>query len=144
MTVDIWLCRSAALPPLSPLRTVRATFTAYSSDNSKFSSHKTKSAHPPLMRVNFPIKFPFGTYVSGFLLSSASRSMLPKSGRKDWLHTSLLRVCKSVCLPASFISTKIASFSQSLYLKPKNQSRLPTFIKYLSFIHFLDLFVCLR
>ena len=101
MPPSFWLCRSAALPPLSPLRTVRATFTAYSSDNSKFSSHKTKSAHPPLMRVNFPIKFPFGTYVSGFLLSSASRSMLPKSGRKDWLHTSLLRVCKSVCLPVS-------------------------------------------
>ena len=39
------LCRSAALLPLSPLRTVRATFTAYSSDNSKFNSHKIKSAH---------------------------------------------------------------------------------------------------
>ena len=32
------LCRSAALLPLSPLRTVRAIFTAYSSDNSKFNS----------------------------------------------------------------------------------------------------------
>ena len=41
----IWgVCRSAALLPLPPLRTVRATFTAYSSDNSKFNSHEIKPA----------------------------------------------------------------------------------------------------
>ena len=67
----VWLCRSAALPPLSPLRTVRASFPAYSSDNSKFSSHKPKSAHPLLMMGEFPIKFPFGPYASGCLLVSA-------------------------------------------------------------------------
>ncbi len=89
---SILLCRSAAFPPLSPLRTVRATFTAYSSDNSKFSSHKTKSAHPLLFRRRFPIKFPFGTYVCGCFSASASRSRHPKWGRMDWLHTSLLHV----------------------------------------------------
>ena len=47
------LCRSAALLPLSPLRTVRATFTAYSSDNSKFNSHKIKSAHNHLAMTCF-------------------------------------------------------------------------------------------
>lgn len=47
------LCRSAALLPLSPLRTVRATFTAYSSDNSKFNSHKIKSAHNHLLMTCF-------------------------------------------------------------------------------------------
>ena len=39
------LCRSAALLPLPPLRTVGATFNAYSSDNSTFTSHKIKPAH---------------------------------------------------------------------------------------------------
>ena len=47
------LCRSAALLPLPPLRTVRATFTAYSSDNSKFNSHKIKSAHNHLLMTCF-------------------------------------------------------------------------------------------
>lgn len=47
------LCRSAALLPLSPLRTVHATFTAYSSDNSKFNSHKIKSAHNHLSMTCF-------------------------------------------------------------------------------------------
>ena len=53
--IDIFdlLCRSAALLPLSPLRTVRATFTAYSSDNSKFNSHKIKSAHNHLLMTCF-------------------------------------------------------------------------------------------
>lgn len=49
----VLLCRSAALLPLSPLRTVRATFTAYSSDNSKFNSHKIKSAHNHLLMTCF-------------------------------------------------------------------------------------------
>lgn len=49
----VLLCRSAALLPLSPLRTVRATFTAYSSDNSKFNSHKIKSAHNHLAMTCF-------------------------------------------------------------------------------------------
>ncbi|MDB7676713.1 hypothetical protein PND28_13730, partial [Lacticaseibacillus rhamnosus] len=43
-TVFWGVCRSAALLPLPPLRTVRATFTAYSSDNSKFNSHEIKPA----------------------------------------------------------------------------------------------------
>lgn len=47
------LCRSAALLPLPPLRTVRAIFTAYSSDNSKFNSHKIKSAHNHLLMTCF-------------------------------------------------------------------------------------------
>lgn len=47
------LCRSAALLPLSPLRAVRATFTAYSSDNSKFNSHKIKSVHSHLVMTCF-------------------------------------------------------------------------------------------
>ena len=86
------LCRFAALPPHSPLRTVRASFPAYSSDNSKFNSHKIKSAHPRLYRQLFPIKFPFGTYVSGCVSASASRSRHPKSSRMDWLHISPLHV----------------------------------------------------
>lgn len=86
------LCRFAALPPHSPLRTVRASFPAYSSDNSKFNSHKIKSVHPRLYRQRFPIKFPFGTYVSGCVSASASRSRHPKSGRMDWLHISPLHV----------------------------------------------------
>ena len=88
----VLLCRFAALPPHSPLRTVRASFPAYSSDNSKFNSHKIKSAHPRLYRQLFPIKFPFGTYVSGCVSASASRSRHPKSGRMDWLHISPLHV----------------------------------------------------
>ena len=51
--ISTLLCRSAALLPLSPLRTVRATFTAYSSDNSKFNSHKIKSAHNHLVMTCF-------------------------------------------------------------------------------------------
>ena len=90
--ITIMLCRSAAFPPLSPLRTVRASFPAYSSDNSKFSSHKTKSALPLLYSKRFPIKFPFGTYVCVCLSASASRSRHSKSGRKDLPHTSLLHV----------------------------------------------------
>ena len=41
---NVKVCRSAALLPPPPLRTVRATFTAYSSDNSKFNSHEIKPA----------------------------------------------------------------------------------------------------
>lgn len=51
--VFLLLCRSAALLPLPPLRTVRAIFTAYSSDNSKFNSHKIKSAHNHLLMTCF-------------------------------------------------------------------------------------------
>ena len=83
---QIQLCRSAALLPLSPLRTVRATFTAYSSDNSKFNSHKIKSAHIPLLRVVVvPIKL--FTHVVDYISVFAFQSRYPKSGQKDWLHT---------------------------------------------------------
>lgn len=134
-------CRSAALLPLSPLRTVRATFTAYSSDNSKFNSHKIKSAHNHLVMTCFRQSF---LYARWRALLSFRLSKYSSHNGSNGLASHFIFMCRLIGISASLCSVNLSFIPPHTYSKPKIQFLPPSWIKYFFLIHSLDLLVCLR
>ena len=132
------LSKSAGLPPLSPLRTVRASFPAYGSSDTKFNSHEIKLDHwlfkPMPNKVTRSRER--NEALRSFLFQSTRTNQRQTGSPPSWFPGGAWSG-----YPLFSFMLRLFCFLPFLAISANTHFRFPTVWKYLSLIHPCDLLV---